>query len=139
MSTATRAEGLFYQQIMAFLGHPTQMRVWLDSSAACRVFQRQGVAPHSPAGSEELVGAASLEGKGAHTAQAWRKRERGRHWRERLGAQEVRWFQRHVGPYGGQHQLVRRAFVMIWKSGFGGGDEPNANPSGQQLEEIHAE
>ena len=36
------SEGLFYHQILGFLGLPTKMRVFMDSSAARGVFQRQG-------------------------------------------------------------------------------------------------
>ena len=37
------AEGLFLKEIFMFAGHPIKMEVYLDSSAARGVFQRQGV------------------------------------------------------------------------------------------------
>eukprot|EP00435_Cladocopium_sp_Y103_P035217 s961_g9.t1 len=36
------SEGLFYHQLLGFMGFNTKMRVYLDSSAARGVFQRQG-------------------------------------------------------------------------------------------------
>ena len=40
---AACAEGLFLKEILTFAGHPVTMEVYLDSSAARGVFQRQGV------------------------------------------------------------------------------------------------
>ena len=40
---AACAEGLFLKEIFMFAGHPIKMEVFLDSSAARGVFQRQGV------------------------------------------------------------------------------------------------
>ena len=40
---AACAEGLFLKEIFMFAGHPIKMEVYLDSSAARGVFQRQGV------------------------------------------------------------------------------------------------
>ena len=40
---AACSEGIFFQSIFAFHGMPIKLRVWLDSSAARGVFQRQGV------------------------------------------------------------------------------------------------
>ena len=40
---AACSEGLFMKEVFAFIGFPLQMEVYLDSSAARGVFQRQGV------------------------------------------------------------------------------------------------
>eukprot|EP00434_Breviolum_minutum_P036168 symbB.v1.2.032038.t1/scaffold3793.1/size50245/2 len=40
---AACSEGLFFKQIFEFFGYPIAMRVWMDSSAARGIFQRQGV------------------------------------------------------------------------------------------------
>ena len=40
---AACSEGLFFKKILSFMGQSTRMKVWLDSSAARGVFQRQGV------------------------------------------------------------------------------------------------
>ena len=40
---AACSEGLFFKQIFEFFGYPVAMRVWMDSSAARGIFQRQGV------------------------------------------------------------------------------------------------
>ena len=40
---AACSEGLFFKKILSFMGPSTRMKVWLDSSAARGVFQRQGV------------------------------------------------------------------------------------------------
>ena len=37
------SEGLLYHQLLGFMGLRTKMRMFLDSSAARGVFQRQGV------------------------------------------------------------------------------------------------
>ena len=37
------SEALFYQQILEFHGLPAKLKIWLDSSAARGIFQRQGV------------------------------------------------------------------------------------------------
>ena len=40
---AAASEALFFKQILEFHGHPVRVNIWLDSSAARGVFQRQGV------------------------------------------------------------------------------------------------